>query len=375
MNFDLTEERRMMQDALRRFLEKSVTPQSREAAETSAQGYSPDIWSGLADLGVIGALFTEDQGGYGGAGFDLTTVFEELGRVGAVEPLLDTGVLAGGLLADLGDNEQMVEEIIAGSRQLALAHGEPASRYALTRVETRATADTDGYRLSGRKSVVVNGGAADLLLVTARTSGEASDADGISVFAVDPKAGGVEIRDYPLAGGGRAAEICLSDVLVAGDALLGAEGQAAGALARAHARATAAISAEAIGLMDRIKDLTTDYLQTRQQFGRPLGKFQALQHRMADMLVEIEQARSAVINLAGNLDGAPERRDIHVAATKNLVSRVGKLVAEESIQLHGGIGMTMEYDLGHLARRLTMVEHRFGDGLHHLESFIRLAVA
>lgn len=377
MNFELTEERRMMQDALRRYLANTITPASREAAEASPTGFSDRIWVGLAELGVIGALFTEDQGGYGGSGFDLATVFEEIGRAGAVEPLLDTGVLAGGLLGALGGDAaaQTLEAVIAGTHQLALAHTEPANRYALDRVSLTAEKTAGGYCLEGRKSVVVNASAAHDLLVTARTSGQVSDSAGISVFRVAADAPGLEIRDYPLSGGGRGAELTLTRVEVADAALLGVEGEAHAALVHAHARATLAICAEALGLMDRIRVLTTDYLQTRKQFGKPIGKFQALQHRMADVLVEIEQARSAVINLAGNLDGPSALRDLHVAATKNLISRVGKLVAEESIQLHGGIGMTMEYELGHLAKRLTMVDHRFGDGIHHLDRFIRLAVA
>ncbi|MCR4267560.1 acyl-CoA dehydrogenase family protein [Nitratireductor sp. ZSWI3] len=377
MNFEPTEERRMMQDALRRFLSNSVTPARREAAESSTAGFDRETWAGLAELGVIGALFPEARGGYGGSGFDIAAVFEEMGRAGAIEPLLDTGVLAGGLLMELGGDARqgLVEQVIGGELQLALAHAEPASRYDLSRVTTRAERSGDTYVLNGRKSVVVNAPAADLLLVSARMAGGANDADGICLFLVDPAASGLALRDYPLSGGGRGAELDLRNVAVAADALIGAEGAAYPALVHAHARATTAICAEAVGLMDRIRVLTTDYLKTRKQFGQPIGKFQALQHRMADMLTEIEQARSALINLAGHLDGPETERDVHVAATKNLISRVCALVVEESIQMHGGIGMTMEYELGHLAKRLTMTDHRFGDGLYHLERFISLAVA
>ncbi len=377
MNFELTEERSMMQDALRRFLSNTVTPSSREASEASDIGFSEEVWKGLAELGVVGALFTEDQGGYGGAGFDITAVFEETGRAGVMEPLLDTAVLAGGLLADLGGDDAgtQIEQIVAGELHIALGHGEPSSRYDLSRVETKATRTAEGYVLEGRKSVVVNASAAELFLVSARTSGATSDESGISLFMVPRSTAGLEIRDYPLSGGGRGAELVITNMQIPASALLGDEGQAFPAIAKAHARATTAICAEAVGLMDAMRDLTGDYLKTRQQFGRPIGKFQALQHRMADMLIEIEQARSAVINLAGNVDGPVAQRDLHVAATKNLVSRAGKLVVEECIQMHGGIGMTMEYDLGHFAKRLTMVEHRFGDAIHHLERFIEKAVA
>ena len=370
MNFDLTEERQMLQDGLRRFLRDQYTPDLLAQIETSDTGTSPEVWAGLADMGVIGALFTEDQGGFGGAGFDLALVAEEMGRVGATDPLIDTGILGGGLIAALGDEGQqaMLDDIIAGTRQLALAHGEPSSRYDLSRVETTGA---DG-KLTGRKAVVVNGGAADTLIVSARTAGDVADTDGISLFIVAADAPGLMRRSYPLTGGGHAAEITLDNTP---GTLLGTAGQGYAALAAAHARATLAISAEAVGLMDAVRTLTTDYLKTRKQFGQPIGKFQALQHRMADVLIEIEQARSAVINLAGHLDADTQTRDTHVAATKTLIGQVARLVAEESIQMHGGIGMTQEYALGHLAKRLLMVDHRFGDTLYHMDKFIALAVA
>ncbi|MEJ8475277.1 acyl-CoA dehydrogenase family protein [Roseibium algae] len=376
MNFELTDERRMLADALGRFLKDKATPDVRQKAEAEGLGFSPDVWTGLTEIGVLHALFNEDRGGFGGKGFDLAVVFEALGRAGAVEPVLDTGLLAGGLLDLLGGeaSQALIDQVMNGETQLALAHGEPTSRYHLARVETRAMLNGDDYVLNGRKAVVVNGSAANTMLVSARTSGESSANDGLSVFLVDPQAVGVEIRDYPLAGGGRAAELVLANVKLPTTALLGSEGQAYEAIATVHARAVLAQCSEAVGLMDAICALTTDYLKTRQQFGKPIGKFQALQHRMADMLIEIEQARSAVINLAGHLEADTQTRDIHVAATKNLISRTAKLIAEESIQLHGGIGMTMEYELGHLAKRLTMVDHRFGDGIHHLQRFIDLAV-
>ncbi|KQI68827.1 acyl-CoA dehydrogenase [Loktanella sp. 3ANDIMAR09] len=370
MNFDLTEERQMLQDGLRRYLRDQYTPALLSQIADSETGWSDAVWAGLAEIGVIGALFTEDQGGFGGAGFDIALVAEELGRVGATEPLIDTGLLGGGLIAALGDADQqaLLEEVIAGHRQMALAHSEPGSRYDLSRV---ATTVTDG-KLSGRKAVVVNGGAADRLIVSARSSGDVADEAGISLFIVDADAPGLTRRGYPLTGGGHAAEITLDNTP---GTPLGAAGEGYQALAQVHARATLAISAEAVGLMDAIRTLTTDYLKTRKQFGQPIGKFQALQHRMADMLIEIEQARSAVINLAGHVDADALVRDTHVSATKTLVGQAARLVAEESIQLHGGIGMTQEYALAHLARRLVMVDHRFGDTLYHTERFVALAVA
>ncbi len=377
MNFDLTDERQMLQDGLRRYLAGAYTADARKAMEDAEVGFSEEIWNGLAEMGVIGALFSEDDGGFAGEGFDIALVFEELGRVGAQDPLIDTAILGGGLIAALGTDAQKeaIETVIAGGQHLALAHGEPSSRFDLTRVDTTAVKSGDNYLVNGRKAVVVNAPSASHLIVSARTSGDAADTDGISLFFVPRDTEGVSLRSYPLVGGGHAAEVTLTDVAVPKSAMLGAEGCAFDAISAVTAKATLAISAEALGLMESIKTLTNEYLKTRKQFGVPIGKFQALQHRLADVLIEIEQARSAVINLAGHVDADPKVRDVHVSATKNLIGLAARLVAEEGIQMHGGIGMTMEYDLGHLAKRLTMIDHRFGDTDYHMERFIELAVA
>lgn len=373
MNFDLTDERRMIRDGLRRLLAEKT---DLAALSEGRVAWSAESWAALAEMGVIGALFSEADGGFGGAGFDLMVVFEEMGRAGATEPLLEV-VLAGGLIAALGSEAQKahLEAVIGGGMQLAFAHGEPGSRYDLDRVESRAARDGDGWRLKGRKSVVTNGADADLFVVSARTGGETGDREGISLFLVEREAEGLDIRDYPLAGGGRGAEVTMEDLSLPGEALLGEAGRAFPAIERETARATCALTAESLGLMERAKDLTVDYLGQRKQFGQPLASFQALRHRMADMVVEIEQARSAVINLAGHLEAEPAVRERHVSAAKQLVGQTAKLVVEESVQMHGGIGMSMEYDLGHFARRLTMTEHRLGDTLYHLGRFARLSAA
>lgn len=375
VDFALTEERQMLQDTLRRYLADRYSTETLNGILQEDEGYSRAVWSELAELGVIGALFGESEGGFGGAGFDLAVVFEEFGRAGVVEPFLDTAVLAGGLIADLGSDGQkaIVDEVIAGSVQLAFAHGEPDSRYELSRVSAKAEMRGDALVLNGRKAVVGNGGNAQTLVVSARSGGDVADEAGISLFLVPADTPGLSRRAYPVMGGGTAAEIVLRDVEVPSNAALGAIGEAFPAIERRAAYAIAALCAEALGAMESAKDLTVDYLRTRKQFGRPLGKFQALQHRMADMLVEIEQARSAVINAAGHLDRDRATRERQVSAAKNLIGRVGRLVAEETIQMHGGIGMTQEYGLAHLAKRMVMVDHRFGDTDHHLERFIALA--
>jgi alkylation response protein AidB-like acyl-CoA dehydrogenase len=377
MNFDLTEERQMLQDSLRRFLRDRYTTTVRNSILGSDSGMSSEIWSELAELGVIGALFSEDDGGFGGKGFDLAVVFEELGRAGVVEPFLDTAVLGGGLIAALGTSDQkaLIEDIIAGGLQLAFAHGEPTSRYDLNRVGTTAVVSGAGVTLNGRKAVVVNAEAADSLIVSARESGVVDEEAGISLFVVPADAAGVTVQGYPLLAGGRAAEVILEDVVVPDSARLGDAGKAFGAIEAAVAAANVALCAETLGAMETATALTRDYLMTRKQFGRPIGTFQALAHRMSDLLIELEQARSAVINAAGHLESDRRQREHHVSAAKNLMGRTGRLVAEDSIQMHGGIAMTQEYELAHIAKRIIMSDHRFGDTDHHLERFIALSAA
>ncbi len=356
MNFNLTEERQMLQDTLRRYLRDKYTTKVRNSILDSDAGMSPDIWAELAELGVLGALFTEEQGGFGGAGFDIAVVFEELGRAGVVEPVLDSVLMGGRLLAAAGKLD-MVEEVIAGALHLAVAHGEPGGRYDVDHVHTKA----DGNRLTGRKAVVMNAEAADHLIVSAR------DEDDIALYLVASDAQGLDILGYPLLAGGRAAEVTLENTRAEPLGLTLKDYEAAANLA------IVALSAETLGAMETATALTKDYLMTRKQFGRPIGTFQALAHRMADLLIELEQARSAVINAAGNLD--EDDCDLHLSATKNLIGRIGRLVAEEAIQMHGGIAMTQEYELAHIAKRIVMADHRFGDTDYHLERFIALSAA
>jgi alkylation response protein AidB-like acyl-CoA dehydrogenase len=377
MNFDLTEERQMLQDTLRRFLRERYDTATRNKILDSDSGMSADIWAQLAELGVIGALFTEEQGGFGGKGFDLAVVFEELGRAGVVEPFLDTAVLAGGLVADLGDEtqKQLVEEIIGGACQMAFAHAEPSSRYDLNRVQSTAKSDGDDIIMNGHKAVVVNAEAADHLVISARESGAIGDEAGISLFVIPADTKGVTIQGYALLAGGRAAEVMLDDVRIPASSRLGKSGEAFPAIEARIAAANVAQCAETLGAMETATSLTKDYLMTRKQFGRPIGTFQALAHRMSDLLIEMEQARSAVINAAGHLEADRNTREVNISATKNLMGRAGRLVAEDSIQMHGGIAMTQEYELAHIAKRIIMADHRFGDTDHHLERFIALAAA
>lgn len=373
MDFNLTEERAMLRDTLRRFLADKYSHENRRALIASSEPYDAEIYAGLAELGVLGAMFREDQGGFGGEGFDLMVVFEEVGRAGVIEPVLPT-VLAGGLIAALGNDRQreLVDEIIAGTHVAALAQGEAGARYDLNHVETTADADGDAIVLNGIKTHVMYGAGAQTLVVSARETGDAADMAGISLFLVPVNTPGVTVNGHRNMDGIPSATVTLDGVRLTDAARLGAAGEGLDALDAAVDSGLTAICAEALGAMEAAKDLTISYLKERKQFGVPIGKFQALQHRMADMLIEVEQARSAVINLAGNLNQPHDVRKFHASAAKNLIGRAGALVAEECIQMHGGIGMTDEYALSHFARRLTMIDHLFGDSDYHLERFIAL---
>ena len=377
MNFQHTEDRRMLADSLNRFLFEKNSIERRHTSADGTFGYSKEVYAGLAELGTIGALFPEDAGGFGGAGFDVSVVFECLGRNLAVEPLLGALVVGQALIAAGTDAQRaQLETIVAGSTVAALAHDEPGSHYELSHVAMTATQTATGWVLNGAKAVVPMGDSADLLLVSARTSGQPMDADGISLFLVPGDAAGLTRRGNGRIDGGRTAELTFANVTVGADALLGTEGQGLAVLERISGYALLALAAESLGAMDVAKDQTLEYLRTRKQFGVPIGSFQALQHRMADLLLEVEQARSAVINAAAAVDDADRlAREKALSAAKVSVGRIGTLVAEESIQMHGGIGMTWELPLSHYAKRLVMIDHQFGDEDHHLARFIALGQA
>ncbi|MFT3816094.1 MAG: acyl-CoA dehydrogenase family protein [Rubrivivax sp.] len=374
MNFEQTEDRRMLADTLGRYLRERYAFETRDRIAKSAEGWSPAHWQEIAALGVVGAMFGEADGGYGGQGFDLMVVFEQFGRASVVEPFLGTLLVGRAIAAAGGDAQRAaLADIVEHGGVAAFAHGEPDSGYELSRVATTARRRGGGWVIDGGKAVVAHAEAAGVLLVSARTAGQVADEAGISLFLVPAKAAGVSMRGYRVIDGGRAAEVTLSGVEVGDDALLGREGEGLPILERAVGAGLVALAAEALGAMDAARDATLEYLRTRRQFGVPIGSFQALQHRMADMLLEVEQVRSAVINAAAALDDPDRtRRERTLSAAKVLVGRVGTLVAEEAIQLHGGIGMTWELPLTHHAKRLVMIDHQLGDGDHHLERYIAL---
>lgn len=332
MDFSPSDEHRMLQDSLRGLL---------------ARHQGAALWTALVEAGVIGALLAEEQGGFDGGGPAIALIFEELGRAGAALPLIGGVVIAGGVMAQAGGYQELVEEVVSGSACLAFADAEPGTRY-----DRGVVLTVDGDRLTGRKTMVAAGEEAQAIVV--------SSADALWLVAGD--ADGLTRHGYPMMDGTRGADL---DFAATPASRLGALADFGAVLARG----VLAHSALALGAIEAARNLTLDYLKTRKQFGRHLIDFQALAHRMADMAVEVEQARSAVINLAGHVDAQPGLRDRHVQACKAMVGRTARLVAEDSIQMHGGIGMTEEYALAGIVRRLLSAEAAMGDADYHLERF------
>ena len=361
----------MLADTLERFVREKYGFEARQRIAQSPAGCSRDMWQRFAELGMFAALFDEAHGGMGGTGFDIMVVFEAVGRSLVVEPV--AGALMAGRILAVADRGDALEQLIGGTRIILLAYEEGDTGADSTRIGARAERDGSGWKLSGHKAAVHQAESADAFVVAARITGSPGDSKGISLFLVPADAQGLTLRGYPLIDGGRGAELMLDGVRIADDAMLLHDGHRV--LQQAIDCGLLALAAESLGAMDVAKTATLDYLQTRKQFGVPIGSFQALQHRMADLLLEIEQARSAVINAADKLAADPLLRERTLAAAKYTVGRVGTLVAEESIQLHGGIGMTWELPLAHYAKRLVMIDHQLGDEDQHLTRYIALGRA
>ena len=372
MDFSHSDDRRMLADTLARFISDRADPMARSKLADTTPGYDPAVWAGFAELGAIGALFSPDHGGFGGGGFDIMVVFEALGRGLVAAPFLSS-LMAGRILAAAGRGAEL-EALITGEHTVAFAHDESAAGYDRATVATRAERKGDGWVLSGKKSVIRDAEGADLL-VTARTSGAEDDPGGLSLFLVTSGTPGVSLDAYPCVDGGRAAEVALDAVTLPATALIGAEGVGGALISDAMAAGTLALCAEALGLMEVIRDTTIEFLRTRVQFGEPIGRNQALQHRMATVLLEIEQARSAVINAAAALDRAGPDTERVLSAAKYTIGKTGTFVAEEAIQLHGGIGMTWELAMTHFAKRLVLINHQLGDEDYHLARYIALGQA
>lgn len=376
MDFTLSSEQQMLQDTVARLARDHYSFEAREGNYRSEAGMSPAFWNQMAELGLCSVPIAEEHGGFGGSGGDNLLIMTELGRNLCLEPFLQSQIHAAGLVQQLGNPGQQADllpQVAEGSLQLAVALEELQSHYQLHDVQTQAHPVEGGWRLSGRKIAVVGVASAGVILVSARTGGDARSEHGISLFLVDAHADGLQRRDYPCIDGPRAGDLILDDVFVATGALLGNVGEAFAALRYQQGRAIAGQCAEAIGGMQEAFRLTLDYLKTRKQFGAPIGKFQVLQHRMADMRGELELATSMAILAACVADQADsDERSRQLAAAKFVVVRAARLIAEQAIQLHGGIGMTWEYSLAHHAKRLVMLSHQLGDDDHHLQAYAEL---
>jgi alkylation response protein AidB-like acyl-CoA dehydrogenase len=377
MDFAFTEEQNMLGESLARFIEREYGFEKRRTIQASGEGFSREVWAAFADMGLLGLPFAEEHGGFGGSAVDTLLVMQALGRGLVVEPYWATVVMAGSAIRIAGSAAQkaaLLPAIAGGERIFAWAHGEPASRYDLAHVATRATPDGAGYVLDGAKAVVLFGAQADSLIVSARSAGAATDGEGISLFVVDRNTPGVTVRDYRTLDGLRAAEIKLTNVKLGADALLGVAGKAYAVIEEVRDLGLAALCAEGVGLMEALNAATLDYLKTRQQFGQPIGRFQALQHRAVDMMIHAEQSKSlaylAAMRAAGGDAGA---RSHAVAAAKAYVGRAARRVAEEAIQLHGGMGVTDELAASHYAKRLVMLDFMQGDADHHLARFAAMS--
>jgi len=373
MNFDLSDEQQLLADTLRRYLGKEYTIDARAKIVASPTGWSEAVWAALAEMGLLGVPFAEEHGGFGGTAVDVMLVMEALGEALVVEPYWVNVGLAGRLVARGASAEQqkrILPALIQGKHRLAFAHTERGARYDLRHVGTRASRAGQGFTLEGEKRAVLHGAAADTLIVSARTTGADTDPAGISLFLVDRGAPGLTVKDYRTIDELRAADVWLSGVSVPADAMLGAEGRALALIEDAADYATALLCAEAVGAIRFANETTLEYLKMRRQFGVPIGSFQALQHRIVDMSISLEQARSMTCLACVKVDSAVanERRRA-VSAAKIKVADACRHVGQEAVQLHGGIGMTEELKISHTFRRLTMIGQTFGDAEHHLERF------
>jgi pimeloyl-CoA dehydrogenase small subunit len=377
MDFDLNDEQRQLKDSLDRLLADSYGELTkRHGYMKEPKGYSAALWKQYADLGLLAVPFAEEHGGLGQGLTETMIIAEGFGRALAIEPYLATVVLAGGALRHSGNEallKELVPGIVEGRTTLALAHQERQARYDIADTATTARSDgKGGYTLEGEKAVVLHGDHADKLIVTARAQGGRADRGGIGLFLVDARASGVTRRGYPTQDGMRAADVTLSAVRVGPEAVVAGPDKGLGVLERVIDEVIAALSAEAVGAMGGLHELTVDYLKTRKQFGVPIGSFQVLQHRAVDMLTALEQARSMAY-YATMMAAEPDagQRSKAMSAAKVQIGRAAKHIGQEAIQLHGGIGMTMEYKAGHYFKRLTMIDLAFGDADHHLRELAK----
>ena len=370
MDFNLTAEQTQFADALRRWVEKDYSFEQRKNIINSDTGVSDKAWAALTELGATALPIPEEQGGFSGSAIDMLVIMQELGRGLVIEPYFAT-VMGAEFLKQAGSHAHLLEQVAGGELKLASALAEKQSRHDLFDITTSASKNADGYVLNGVKTVVLHGAQAGQLIVSARTSGTQRSTDGISLFIVDANAAGVSRRNYRTIDGFRAADITLSQVQVPASALLGKADAGWEILDAVSDYGITLLCAEAIGVMEAIFAATLDYLKTRQQFGVPIGKFQVLQHRMAEMFMEMEQARSMATLAAVKMSSSnAEERRRTVSAAKARIGQAARFIGQQAVQLHGGMGVTNELPAAHMFKRLTMIELSLGDTDHHLARFV-----
>lgn len=372
MDFSYSDEQQMLRDSVAKFVNQDYDFDTRRKIVASDKGYSEDNWKLFAELGWLMVPFKEEDGGLGGTAVDLVGLMEELGKGIVVEPILPTVILGGGLVAEAGSAEQkeaILAPLMEGKLQLAFAFSEPQSRYNLADVTTTAKKDGDNYTINGHKAAVLNGSNADKIIVAVRTSGDQRDVDGISLLVVDGDSAGIHKRPYETVDGHQGAEVYFKDVNVPAANLLGEEGKALPVIENVIDRAALAVCAEAVGAMEVTYKKTVEYTKTRKQFGVAISNFQALQHRMAEMFIEHEQAKSIMLMAAMKSDSAGGIDRKSISAAKSRIGKAARRVGQEAVQLHGGIGVTDELDVGHYFKRLTTIQFMFGSTDWHTERF------
>lgn len=375
MDFNFNEEQTLIQSQVAQFIQRDYEWEKRQVLVASDLGFSSENWKTFAELGWLGISLSEKSGGFGGSALESMIIMEEFGKGLVVEPFLETVILCSGLIDSCGNEEQKADllgPVISGEMHLALGFTEPQSRFNLADVTTEAKKKNGDYLVSGFKSVVMNGPNADKLIISARTSGKQDDKEGISLFVIDRNLEGVSLRNYPTVDGRRASEVTLENVIIPSSSLLSEEGKGFQHLEGAIDRATLSICAEAVGAMEVLYKATVEYTKTREQFGQAIGKFQVLQHRMVDMFMEYEQSKSLLyMATIKNVEGSKDAKKA-ISGLKYQVGKAAKFIGQQSVQLHGGMGVTEELNVGHFFKRLTTIITIFGNTDYHLKRYSQL---
>ncbi|MEL0226889.1 MAG: acyl-CoA dehydrogenase [Gammaproteobacteria bacterium] len=375
MNFELSEEQKMIQQSVERFVQENYDLTNRVKISSEDPGYSQDYWTAMAELGWLGLAFSEEDGGFGGNQIDTLVLMEQFGKGLVLEPFLANIVLGGGAIKRGGTpaiKESVLPNLIEGNLQLTLAYAEEQSRFDIEDVATAAREDGNNFIINGKKSMVLNAESADKIVVVTRTSGSQVDEDGISLFLVDATSKGVERENFPTVDGLRASEITFTDVEVSSDNLIGEKDKGFSILQAVVNDAILALSAEAVGAMEVLYKDTVEYTQQREQFDHPLSDFQVLQHRMVDMFMEYEQCKSLLLRATMETVQDPILAQRTVHALKHLIGKSGIFVGESAVQLHGGMGVTEELRIGHFFKRLLVIDSQFGNSDFHLDKFTSL---